>query len=499
MARIQEYNTEVGASADIGGRRAQGTDFYRGGNDGSALMNAADRIEDTVQRQEVSEVRAKMAEARAEWTVEMKTRADKGELGDSTFAEKFNEDFGNHVAKLGEGVRTAAGRAAYKESSALLSAHFLEASGIYQAESMGKKAVLDYSRALDANRNTLVQDPAQFPSVLLENERALADPNGPYGNMPAAKREELANVTRKELALSAVQGVIGKDPDFALEQLNKGAWAEYLDADKTVALKRSAEISIRAREIESNRLEAAAAKRQKEAERQTENAFIKQAVAEPGSVSAVDIANSILSPDDKLKWLGIIKKDDAEKPLKTDAKVFTDLFDRLHLPDDDPRAIKDEKQLDQYLGRGLSMEGLNNLRTELSGRRTEDGRIESELKKLHFDAVKSALTKSNGIIKDPKGDEQVLAYMSWFLPTYAKARKSGKTDLDLLTPDGPDYLGKNLDRYKRSFEQILNDVFPVSGAVKDYDDITDLVADVKSGKLSKQKGAEISKAKGWTR
>lgn len=476
MARIQEYNTQVGAGADIGGRRAQTGDFFQPGNDGSGLMEGAKMIEDTVQRQEVSDVRANMAETRAKWTVELKNRADAGELGDPTFAEKFNEDFANDVSKAGDNIRTAAGRAAYKESAAMLSAHFVEASGLYQADSMGKKAVFDYSRALDANRNTLIQDPFQFQSVLQENERALADRSGPYANMPAAAREKLQFDTRKELAMSAVQGEIGINPTVALERLNKGAWDQYLDADKTVQLKRSAEIAINAREVESNRLRVQADRARVEAERKTEDSFVKQIVTQPGSVSAVDVANSNLNPDDKLKWLGIISKESTEKPLKTDGGVFTNLFERIHLPDEDPRAIKDEKQLDQYLGAGLNMEGLNSLRTELSGRRTEDGRIESELRKGHLDSIKSALTGSDPLlrIRDPKGDEQLQRYMAYFLPEYARQRKAGKTPVQLLDPDSPEYLGKAAERFKRSPQQFMQDLIgnnvgnpnvPLGGAV----------------------------------
>lgn len=500
MARIKEYNTEIGATADIGGRRAHTGDFFQPGNDGSGLIQAADIMADVVQRQEVSEVRARMAEVDAELTVDLKTRADAGELGDATFAETFNADAADRIAKIGDNVRTPAGRAAYQERAAATSAHFVKASGLYQADSMGKKAVLDYSRALDANRNILVRDPSRFDDVMQANDMAIGDRNGPYANLPAAARAKLAEDSREQLALSAVQGEIAQNPDVALARLNKGAWDSHLDADKTVTLKRSAESAIHARLVESDRLERAAAKARADAERKTEDSYFARFVKDPTSLSAVEIANSNLNPDDKWKWYGRISTGD--KPMKTDAGVFKDLFERIHLPPDDPRAITDEKQLDPHFGNGVAPDSLNFLRTEISGRRTPEGMIESEMKKRMFDTAKSALSGSNSLlgIRDPKGDEQLQRYMAYFLPEYDKQRKAGKSAVELLDPGSPEYLGKAIQQYKRPWDDVLRDSFPApDGSRKDYKSAAEVTADYQAGKISKGKAGEILRQKGWAK
>lgn len=469
MPRIQDYQTTVSAQADIGGRRATVADFGNVVDNGAALSQAADYIGEVVQRQEVSDVSAKMAEKRAEWTVKLQERANESELGDPEFASKFNEDFNNDISGLGDNIHTAAGRRVFKQSQAELTAHFVQSAGMYQAKSAGEKSVLDYSRALDANRNTLIADPSQFKTVLADSTRALDDREGSYAKMPAVDREKLKRQTEETLALSAVQGEIRLDPKAALDRLKDGAWASHLDADKTFTMQRQAEIGIHAKELEAARLEAAARKREGEAQKATENKFIAKLVEDPTSLSAKSVSDSNMLPDDKIKWLGII--DRAAKPgvMKTDPGVYLDLFERAHLPVDDPRAIKDESELDKYFGKGLTMDALKELRAEVSGKRTPEGQVEAELKKGLIDFAKSSLTGSNNVLgwRDPKGDEQLQRYMSYFLPEFAKQRQAGKSAIELLSPDSPDYLGKAIDQYKRPMAQMLKDRIGGLGEVGD--------------------------------
>lgn len=424
---------------------------------GAALSSAADTLADVFQRQEVSKVRTGMAQMRADWTVEMQKRATESEIGDPDFAEKFNTDFGEALAKHGENIRTPAGRQAFKETSAEMAAHFTQAAGLYQAKSMGDRAVLDYKSTLDANRNTLVMEPGLFDAVLADSERGLADPNGIYAKMGAGKRAELAETTRKELALSAVQGMINADPEAALQELNNGKWAQYLDADKTVALKRNAEISIRANELERDRIERAKEKAQKAAATATETEFITKLVEDSTSLSPVDVARSNLSPDDKIKWLNILKG----KPevIRTVPEVYLDVYERIQLPPDDPRYVS-EDMLPAFVGKGLTLENVNSFRMEASGRKTEAGQIEHDLKDGLVKLAKSSLTGSDPLfrLRDPKGDEQLQKFMTWFLPEYSAQRKAGKSAVELLNPESPAYLGKALEQYKRTPAQFLKDM-----------------------------------------
>lgn len=281
MPRIQEYTQQTDASsAGIpAGRSAQAGDTFALGPElGAAVGNVADKLQDAENRQEVADVHTRLAQARAEWTVNLDERARQTAPGDPTFAEKFREDFGKYLATMEGGLQTRAGQDAFRRGAGDLSAHFLEKAGVYQAQSIGAKAKQDYLVSLDAYRNTLLTDPTQFEGVAKSAGEALNDPNGPYARMSAADREALGIQTRKELALSMVQGVTRLSPDLAIRQLTEGRWDSYLDADKKAALLNSAvnahESQLRERNAETERLR----KERERLDRDTQDATFKDAM-----------------------------------------------------------------------------------------------------------------------------------------------------------------------------------------------------------------------------
>lgn len=250
MPIIREYQQQVSASADIGGRRAQTGDVFALGPElGQGLSQAADIRQDAANRQEVSDVQTKLAQARADWTVQLQERAQSTNPGDATFAGKFNEDFGKYLGTIEGGLQTRAGQDAFRNGAARLAAHFVEKAGVYQAQAMGAKAKQDYLASLNSYRNVLIGDPTQFSEIAKEADAALNDPAGMYAKMPAADREKLAVQTKQELALSAVQGLIQNGaPELAKRQLAGGQWDAYLDADKKAALNGYADTAIHAKD-----------------------------------------------------------------------------------------------------------------------------------------------------------------------------------------------------------------------------------------------------------
>jgi hypothetical protein len=256
MPRIREYEQQISAGGgEIQGRRAQPGDTYAFGADlGKGLAQTADILQDAADRQEVSDVQARLAKARADWTVHLAQRAQETSPGDATFAGKFNEDFSKYLQTIEGGLQTRAGQETFRLGAAKLSAHFVERAGVYQAQAMGAKAVQDYNVALDSHRNTLISDPTQFKAVEEQALSALNDPRGLYARMPAAEREKLTIATRQTLAMSAVQGLIQNGaPELAKRQLQGGQWDAYLDADKKAALVDRADVGIRAKDSEAER------------------------------------------------------------------------------------------------------------------------------------------------------------------------------------------------------------------------------------------------------
>src|SRR3990167_4570933 len=238
MPKVREYTQQIGAEGAIQGRRAApGDTFALGSEIGQAFGGVADVLQDTAERQEVSDIQAKLAKARAEWTVHLAERAQATSPGDATFAGKFNEDFGAYLQQLESHTQTRAGQNAFRKGAAELSAHFVEKAGVYQAQAMGAKAKQDYLVSLDARRNELLSDPTQFQALLAAATGDLNDPTGVYAKMPAGEREKLTIQMQQELAMSAVRGLIQNGaPELAKRQLEGGQWNQFLDADKKAEL-----------------------------------------------------------------------------------------------------------------------------------------------------------------------------------------------------------------------------------------------------------------------
>lgn len=513
MPRIPTYQQQTSASVGVpGGRRANINDFYSGdgGAAGQQIAQAGEQLYDIAQRQEVSDVHAKLAKARGEWTVALQKRASEAQPGDMGFADKFNEDFGNYLAEFESGIHTQAGRDAFKRGSADLSTQFTVKASEFQAASAGQKARQDYGVALDANRNTLLGDPTQFDAVLKSSLDALNDPAGPYARMPAQARSELAAQTRQALALSGVQGVINMQPELALKQLNSGRWDEYLDADKKSALINNAETGVRAKEVEKERLQAQHDRELKKAQQATSDGFVAKLYGDNPTLTTNEVIKSNLPPEQKKQWISDIEQRAKTGPLKTDSALMIQLWDRSHLPAGDPNRLT-EDEINTYFGRGLTAENVRVLRAEVQGRRTAEGEIEAELKKAATDAAKTALTGTNPLmgLRDPKGDENYQKFLSMFLPEYQKQRQAGKTSVELLDPNSKEYLpGRMIAQFKRPASVFITDLINENGAsdaaadkpatpAKEYKTADEVVADVKSGKLTRAQGADILRKKGW--
>jgi hypothetical protein len=150
----------------------------------------------------------------------------------------------------------------------------------------------------------------------------------------------------------------------------------------------------------------------------------------------------------------------ATEGIKDDPAVVMSLWDRIHLPDGDANKITDPALLNQYMGRGMKLETVMQLRKEMIGAQTPEGKIEAELKAQMLTTAKAMLTKTDPMtgLPDPIGAEQYQKYMNFFLHQYQEERKKGVPVRDLLDPNGKAYLGHEIRKYVRPNDKILDDI-----------------------------------------
>lgn len=145
-------------------------------------------------------------------------------------------------------------------------------------------------------------------------------------------------------------------------------------------------------------------------------------------------------------------------PMKTDPKIFEEVFRRIHLPDDDPNKIRTPGQLAPYFGHGLNRTDYDWGRKEIEGNQTADGQRLNDTRNNFLGLMKSQFSKATLMIADPKGDEQFYKFGTYVRGQERAAREGGKNPYDLYNPASPDYMGKQIPAFQRSPEEMIRDM-----------------------------------------
>lgn len=465
MPEIKEYNLRVAPVGPTDVRRATGADFGSEVGEGVQKLGAAtselnNSLYKAKTNSEISDVSAEMAKTHAELSAEYQKQLQDGSLKVEDFSKLVKE----RTDAVGELANTPEARQYFQRSAATLNGHFLETATIGQAHLTGEKSKNNFAIGVNASTTALLSDPSSFNTTLKLHSDTI-DNLVASGQLPAIKADELKLETQNSLAKSALQGWINLNPAIAKQQLASGQWDKYLGTQNVTGgqvkeqMIASANQAERAKEIEDERLQRAHEKIVKQQQQDTQNDFLDR--MSQGTLSSKDILGSNLDPfgsGSKEQFLQLLKTSQSEK-IKTDPSTFTDIFNRVHLPASDPNAINDENILNGYLGKGLTLDDIKNLRKEMQDKGTQAGDIEGQLKKGLTDIAQGKLTKSNPLtkFKDPIGDANYQRWLSDFLTNYNEQKKKGKTPQELLNPDSPDYMGKTIDRYVRSQTDVIKD------------------------------------------
>ena len=489
MARILPYESQVGAQGDMPGRQAQASDFGGAGltNLGQATESLGQNVGQVQRfmlaqksRQEVTDASVQLTKEGAELTESFDSQARAWKPGDVPLSESFTAKVKARLDQLrgpiGDQDRftTQAGVATFETHAAQLSQHFVSLARQADAKLAGEAAVTQQRELVDTVGNFLRQHPAYFQLRQEEIARTLTDPNGIYGRIPVVEQQRLVRSASEQLAVDAVQGLIRKTPNHALEILRDpmlkqdeqyGWIAQYVPGEKMNHLLNMAESEVRAVEIEA-RQHAADQKRQLEEmqhqtdQQRTAQYFLHQ--ENPGNpnfpaLTATDIAHDM--QDGKMSGpvgraiLGMMEADANRGPraTRTNPAVEMSLFKRIHLPDGDPRKIVDTTPIyNAYTDGQLSDSSRNDLRRELVESRSPDGSKFNQEKADFLRAIEPQITKPGpfGMLSDPTTPEKFLEFKRDLDTQIAQYRKDGKDPRTLFMPKDPQYFWAPENRIK---------------------------------------------------
>ena len=453
MPTIRPYQQAISSQADIPGRRAGASDFSTAdAQAGAGLQNLGASLYDMAERSEVSDAHARLATARAEWTVHLQERAQAAAPGDPNFASNFNQDLAKYLDKSG-GYATTAGSRAYQQGSAELAAHFVQSAGVFQARSMGEKAKLDYGTIVNQSALAAYNDPTQYDSATAALKSALYDPNGTFARI-GGQRDELFKSAQQELARNTMKGLINFAPELAQKQLteNTGAAADINAKDRD-ALDSEIKTAIRAKEIEAERLNNKAEKDERKHQEAVASSLFDGIIA--GKVSAQDIVKSGLKRPEKEALFNFMKAQGGEtdRDAKTYGPNFVAMLQRVNT--DKPPT---DTEIMNTVGKGITTAGANQLMTWAHGRKTTEGAANADITHSFLQGAKQVFA-GPVVIGLPKYSQGGLVYSNWLryaLPEIERQKKAGKSLDEILDPKGA--LAASVQAYRPSYQDMMTDI-----------------------------------------
>lgn len=194
-------------------------------------------------------------------------------------------------------------------------------------------------------------------------------------------------------------------------------------------------------------------------DRQTANDLMTKLYTGQGTTQDIIKSNlSAFGENSKSELLDIASK---LRSGTTDPSTWQSLFERIGLPQSDPRKITDEGQLRPYVGSGLSFDDYRKFSSLLSSNDTEEGRTTNDMRKGMYDIAKSALVKANPIsgLYDPNdalGRQKLQQFMALASRKEAEASQKHIPLTELYDPNSKSYLGRYLPQFIPNMQDAMS-------------------------------------------
>jgi hypothetical protein len=473
MPQIREYEQQTSAQVETPGRRAEagGRELSTFGSGlakvGEILSEGRTHIRAQEVRADLTDLHADMSKANLDLTTHLMELEQTWDPKDSIgLGEKYQESVRAYIDGMGAKARTLEGRQYFKREAADLSSRLMVESGRVEARLVGVRATQAALQMVDAERNVLWLDPTQFDNRLQFVQRAIEDPKGLYAGMPAADRVKLLRSSQEQMALSAIQGLIQIDGELGKKAIKSGRFSKFLDADKTAVLQSHAEVAIRGKLVEEDRVLRREDRMRKDAQKSTGNDFFGKLMKDELAVGEITRSNlDATGENSKEHWTRLLEwksKLDVQKPIARDPSTFLDVLNRIRHPEAE-NGIRNESQIEEIFAqsveknRGLSWEDTVKLRKEFQDLRTPAGERLSKTREAFLKSVQPQLDHSTPIKNDPVGRQKTFEFGEYVDSVVEEYRAAGKDPHILFNPKHPDYLGdpKVIEPYKRTMLEVI--------------------------------------------
>jgi hypothetical protein len=276
-------------------------------------------------------------------------------------------------------------------------------------------------------------------------------------SIPDQNIDEMRASGQQALSKAQFDGLLNLDPVATSKMLADGKWNDQFNADQLQKMEQQAKTYTTAQTIEKNRQDKVKQDAADAAQESAMQAGLKDLYS--NKLSTKDILNNPdLDYSHQVQLLNMVERKN-KGDLDTDPTAMRNAFAAIVAPDGTPGKITSDDQINKlYIDGQVSLPDRDKLASELDGRKTESGRIESDLKTGVLNVAKQALIKPSGLtgIADPEGEQRYQSFMSWYLNEYQTQRQAGVSATDLTTPGSDKYLGNNIKAFMGTSQDIFN-------------------------------------------
>lgn len=454
MPKINDYSApeisaQTGNIQDFGALRQPGEMGRVVQTLGNQTAQFGDALYRRKEQEEVSDLNAKFADAREKWTQDIQDQTQNGTIDTQNMDAKY-QDF---IGKMDTGISTNAGKNYFTKQAARLRGHVLSSSMRAQAHVAGAKAENDWRQALGSNSAALMNDPTQFKDVYDSSLEAI-DAQVSSGAMPDAVAEKFKRLTGADLAQNTVRGWSKLSPDIAQKKLDAGEFDEYITGDTKQQLYNQ----IHAQRLANTADSARATKVDEQARKLKSESWKGDHMDDfvNHTLSAQDVMDSPdLNSSEKLRWINMVNAN-ARKDTLTKPEAYNDFSRRLALPDGDPNKITDSGTLEDAVSKGVitasDFKKLDSFR-----KKTSSGALMNDNRSRLLRSATGSLVKKDPLmgLQDPEGEYNMMQYTNALHDKEEEFKKEKKPVGSLYDPNSPDYFGKEINKYKKTPDQIM--------------------------------------------
>jgi hypothetical protein len=456
MPRIKEYTRQVAsAEGPLRVSRIQGSDLSSAGalsGLGQSVEGVGDALFKRAEQANVSDLSLKLSELNTKQDIALKEAARNpsgyaiGDVNDpNSMTNQLMKSYEDDIQKISESANTPAGRRFLEESAAKMRSQFQINVFKTQADLAGQQAKFNAQKSIDLDTAYLRSNPSAL-ATMRGKSQAYLESAVQTGSLKAEDALQMQMMIDEKFGVESIRGWIDGNPQQTLQDLKKGVYDAELKGGQKSQMINEAEAEIAKREADQTRRTALNDKWRKEQARVEELSILQKGM--DGALNGDDIMKSkFIDADDKVKWIKWMGDHYADK-MKTVPAVFNDLYKRVTADPGDPYKITSEKQLQEFLGKGLAFQDMKILMETLGDEGVYATKAEKTMVQNFEKMAERTILKPNAFgIADPENAQRFYQFLMDYKQKYRDFRAQGKNPEQLLDPNSPEYMGKNMGAF----------------------------------------------------